>query len=114
MDPIEYLLSYIKKAKRDAEGDNLEKELPIFHLDDLVGKTISAINKVKNPLSYNSEVESPNPAYFQIIHFSDESYILNMTIGRQDGSTTHSFFVENDTLNYSNHLFEPEWDRFEE
>jgi hypothetical protein len=102
---LKNLLPYLKRAKRSPiMGERLT--LPEFSLDDLVGKTKIATMRIKNPLPYDPEVASPNPKKFKVMLYSDGGYLLHMDIGWQDGSTLHSFLVDQGKTRYSNKLYE--------
>ena len=86
-------------------GFDLEAAMQGFSLEDLVGKTISKAVTIQNPLPYNRKVASPNPAAFNVLLFSDGSYLLHMNVGWQDGSTLHTFLVNNNTVRYAKRLY---------
>ena len=101
---LKKLLPHLKDAKANSMfGDSLG--LDEFTLEDLVGKTTSRIMKIDNPLPYNVGMESPNPKKFKVVVYSDDSYLLHMDVGWHDGSTLHSFLVEEDKVRYSRWLY---------
>jgi len=100
------LLPFLKKAETDAYGEELEDKLERFSLDDLIGKKREKVTRIKNPLPYNKEGESPNPRELIIEEYSDGSYLLHMQVGHHDFTIHHTFLVEN-RLRYSCRLF---WD----
>jgi len=102
---LKTLLPYLKRAKVEPFGKDLEEDLPKFTLDNLIGKTIDDIKSIKNPLPYDPKVTSPNPEYFNVLMFSDESYLLFMSVGWHDFTTVNAFLVE-DNIQYSNRFFE--------
>jgi hypothetical protein len=98
------LLPFLKKAKADVIGDKLEQEIGRFTLDDLVGKKIEKVTKIKNPLPYNPEWASANPRNFIVIGYSDGSYLLHMRVGHHDFTTHHTFLIE-DGVRYTSRLY---------
>ena len=104
---LETLLPYLKKVREDPVPSRADEfGLPGFSLEDLVGRTISGIKEIENPLPYNPEVSSPNPEKFKVIIFKDGSYLLHMNVGWNDGSTLHTFLVENSRVRYSYLLYD--------
>ncbi len=94
----QFILYAMKRAKK------VEFE-PQFSLEDLVGKTLESVRKVKNPKQYNPEVESPNPEYFTALIFSDRTFLVDERWG--DGECAHHdsyYFNGRETL-YSDKLF---------
>jgi hypothetical protein len=101
------VIHFLRKAMQEPIlGERIN--LPKFLLEDLVGNAIQAVKDITNPLSYNREFTSPNPEYLKVIFFSNGSYIVNMDVGWNDGSTIHSFLVEEKgrRIRYSHHLYE--------
>lgn len=98
------LSPYIAKAMEDSMSGETVKS-PLFSLEDLVGKTMCAAMRIKNPFPYEPETTSPNPDFFDSQIFSDSSYVLHMNMGWNDGTTLHSFFVEDDKVRYTNQLY---------
>ena len=81
---------------------------PEFFLSDLVGKTIIAHKRIKNPRLYNSEVQSPNPRYFDVLELSDKrntSLLLFEYWG--DGACGHlnSYYFDGKRVRFSDDLF---------
>jgi hypothetical protein len=103
---LKTLLPYLEEAKKDVMGLYIEDKWPGFSIDDLVGKTITGIMKIINSIPYNSNFTTANPDFFKVMIFSDNSYLLHMDIGRNDGSTLHSFLVEKENVRYSRRLYE--------
>ena len=107
-DILDTLMPYLKKADEFPDGFSGRKKaikLPEFSLEDLLGKKLEMVATIKNPLPYDPEKESPNPAYFSLEFFDDNSYLLHMEVGWHDGSTLHSFLVEEGNVRYSNQLY---------
>ena len=88
-----------------SEAREIEFE-PQFSLEDFVGKTIESHRRIKNPRKYNPQTESPNPEYFDVLVFSDKTFLLTKMWG--DGECAHLnayYFNGNRTL-YSDSLFD--------
>ena len=101
---LETLEDYLKLARENSMGIENGK-IPCFSHENLVGKAIEDVRTIKNPLPYNVGMESPNPEGLQVLVYDDDSYLLNMRIGWQDGTTIHSFLVEDGKIRYSHHLY---------
>lgn len=94
--------TYILERKNEAVESEFE---PKFSLEDLVGKTISEHRKIKNPKEYDPEKESPNPEYFDVLVFSDGTFLLTENWGDCEcGHLKYYYFNGRKTL-YSDQLF---------
>ena len=98
------ILPYLREIQKH-EGSPLEitRTLPTFSLDDLVGKTITAVPKIKNPEPENGCYLS-DPLNVQL--FADGSYLLNVTSSIGGDGTHHSFLVSGNIVKHRNGLYE--------
>ena len=94
----EYILERMLEAKKT------EFE-PQFSLLDLVGKTIREHRQIRNPREYDPTRESPNPKNFDLLIFSDETFLITENWG--DGECGHlNYYYHNDQKTfYSDQLF---------
>ena len=93
----ESILDKISRRSRETK--------PEFSLDDLVGKTISSRRKIKNPRDYDPEVTSPNPEYFNVLEFSDGTFLLTENWGDGDCEHIDFFYFNGQKTLYSSALF---------
>ena len=94
--------AYILEKMQEAKKTEFE---PQFSLQHLVGKTISEHRQIKNPREYDHTRESPNPENFDILIFSDRTFLVTEKWG--DGGCGHlNYYYHNGqkTL-YSDQLF---------
>lgn len=101
---ISKLMPYIKKAQK-SRGDSIG--LPSFSLEDKVGKTVSEITRMENPIPFDKKVTNANPKYFHLEIFSDESYILYARVAGNSFSSLHSFLVEGEKIRHAVDLYSP-------
>lgn len=76
-----------------------------FSLADLVGKGIDEHRQIRNPREYDPETSSPNPEFFDVFIFSDETFLLTENRGDGECTTLHSFFYNGNRTLYSDSLF---------
>ena len=86
-------------------GKTKETDSPQFSLDDLVGKTIQKHRKIKNPEKVDRTVTQPNPEYFNVLIFSDATFLLTAGVGYQAGTELRSYYFNGKEVRYSNELF---------
>jgi hypothetical protein len=96
--PDEYIIRQIGKAdKKQFESQ--------FSLEDFTGKTIVEHRKIKNPKPYDPEVASPNPENFDVLVFSDNTFLVTECWGDGEcGHLNYYYYNGNKTL-YSDRLF---------
>lgn len=77
-----------------------------FTFKDLTGKRIAQYKKIKNTLPYNPTVESPNPEFFQVLIFDDDSAILYEKWGDGESPHLNSYLYEKGNIKFSDCLFD--------
>ena len=93
---------FILEKMRGAEKTEFE---PQFTLTDLLGKTIIGYKQIKNSKDYDPEVESPNPEYFDVLSFTDGTFLLSENWG--DGECDHLrfYYYDGNSTKYLDELF---------
>jgi hypothetical protein len=76
-----------------------------FSLDDLIGKTIQEHRQIKNPRNHALERIVPNPEYFEVLVFSDYTFMLSCSIGDGGGTHTHFYYFDGRKVCKSSALF---------
>jgi hypothetical protein len=77
-----------------------------FSLDDLIGKTIQEHRQIKNPRNHALERIVPNPEYFEVLVFSDYTFMLSCSIGDGGGTHTHFYYFDGKNIRKSSDLFD--------
>jgi len=77
-----------------------------FSLEQLVGKTIKEHLKVGNPRPYNPHQQSPNPEYFDVLLFSDDTFMLSYCVGDGECAHTHFYYFDGKEICKSSTLFD--------
>ena len=93
----DYILDRMREAEREFN--------PQFSLQDLVGKTFEAYRQIRNPREYDPTRESPDPEYFDVLLFSDGTFLV--TENWSDGECSHLdyFYYDGQKTLYSDQLF---------
>ena len=78
---------------------------PNFFLGDLVGKTIEEYRKIKNPKKYDQNLESPNPEYFNVLIFSDRTFLATENWGDGECEHLNCYYHNGKKTLYSDQLF---------
>ena len=78
---------------------------PQFSLGDLVGKTVESTRKIKNPEKYNPQTSSPNPEYFDLVLFSDDTFLLSRNWGDCECAHVEFYYFDGSRTLYSDSLF---------
>ena len=89
---------------RMKEGKKTKLE-PHFYLEDLVGKTIQAYRQIRNPRKYDSTRESPNPEHFDILLFSDGTFLATENWGDGECGHLNYYYYNGQETRYSDQLF---------
>jgi hypothetical protein len=76
-----------------------------FVLDDLIGKTIRDHRLIKNPRKCNPEKESPNPEYFDVLVFNDNTFLMTECWGDGECGHLRYYFYNGQKTSYSDRLF---------
>ncbi|MDP1688640.1 MAG: hypothetical protein Q8L47_00730 [bacterium] len=76
-----------------------------FTLDDLVGKTIVEHRKVRNLDEYNPDFTSPNPEFFNLLFFQDNSFLLTESVGMSDWTELRCYYFDGKEVKYTDELF---------
>ena len=97
-------LSDVFILEKMEEAKEVEFE-PQFSLQDLVGKTISGCRQIRNPRKYNPEVESPNPENFDVVLFTDKSFLITKNWGDGECGYLKYYYYDGQKTLYSDQLF---------
>ncbi len=86
------------------EAEKTEFE-PQFTLTDLIGKTILGYRQIKNPKDYDPEGFGPNPEYFDVLSFTDGTFLLSENWGDGECAHLNFYYYDGDNTKYSDQLF---------
>jgi hypothetical protein len=96
-------------AARLANSHNYFEPIKVkkeFSLEQLVGKTIECRLKVGNPRPYNPAQSSPNPEFFDVLLFSDNTFMFSYSVGDGECQHTHFYYFDGKKLRKSSTLFD--------
>lgn len=94
----DYILNRMEEAvKKEFE--------PQFSLQDLVGKTIQSHRQIRNPRKYDPTRENPNPEYFDVLLFSDGTFLTTENFGDGECGHLNYFYYDGQKTRYSDQLF---------
>ena len=76
-----------------------------FSLDDLIGKTIQEHRQIKNPRNHARERIVPNPEYFDVLVFSDYTFLFSCSISDCECTQTHFYYFDGKNIRKASDLF---------
>ena len=93
---------HITSDKRNHYNKTIE-----FTLKDVFvkGKTSSGWRRIKNPKQYNPLIESPNPGYFEVIEFNDDTILLTESWGDGECGHLNAYYFNGKKVLFTPYLF---------